>query len=84
MSWTEFGVLNVAGGTAGVLAWGSVYPFDVIKSRLQVNSKEKELHDDDDDDDDDDDERNNKLVYYYLPHQRKSYYKIIYFLSHRS
>eukprot|EP00055_Hartaetosiga_balthica_P009620 m.38739 g.38739 ORF g.38739 m.38739 type:complete len:301 (-) comp6816_c0_seq3:1427-2329(-) len=35
ISWYNFLVLNMAGGVAGVLAWAIVYPFDVIKTRLQ-------------------------------------------------
>jgi hypothetical protein len=26
----------IAGGVAGALAWASVYPLDVVKSRMQV------------------------------------------------
>jgi solute carrier family 25 carnitine/acylcarnitine transporter 20/29 len=36
MSYDEMGVRGVAGGLAGVVAWGLVYPVDVVKSRLQA------------------------------------------------
>lgn len=36
----EFLSLNFAGGWAGVLAWASIYPVDVVKSRLQTQSLE--------------------------------------------
>lgn len=32
----EFLALNFAGGWAGVIAWTSIYPIDVVKSRLQT------------------------------------------------
>lgn len=34
--WVEPAAQFLAGGLAGVLAWGSIYPLDVIKSRIQA------------------------------------------------
>lgn len=36
MSWAEFLALNLAGGIAGTASWASIYPIDVVKSRLQT------------------------------------------------
>ncbi|KAJ8901058.1 hypothetical protein NDN08_004919 [Rhodosorus marinus] len=35
-------VVYIAGGVSGVLCWLPSYPFDVVKSKLQVESKSKE------------------------------------------
>jgi solute carrier family 25 (mitochondrial carnitine/acylcarnitine transporter), member 20/29 len=36
LSARDFGLLNIAGGVAGVFAWGCIYPIDVLKSCYQT------------------------------------------------
>ena len=41
---TERAFLLCAGGTAGVAAWLSVYPLDVLKARVQATSAAQTQH----------------------------------------
>ena len=34
----EFMLLNLAGGVAGMVSWGSIYPIDVVKTNFQAQS----------------------------------------------